>query len=254
MVKIQKYFFFCSLMGMLQLIDGIEAHELLEILKIVTDIKKVQSKLPDKELISLMNRLFENCSNNNNPEECKSQLRPDLLKRKIALSRILSNDLGNLAKLAQINHESGSDSKKQHLRKRRALLALLGQLLGPLAGVVTESEGAGYISKIEKLNEGQTAMNSLIWKQKIEEKTQMDHIEAKVERQSGQIQDVREKVTEVTSRLNSLVLYEKLFEQVKNLSEGSHQLEEKLDKFMEATQSVINSVKRVKARTPDAQD
>ena len=250
MFKIQIYIFICSLMGILQLTRGTQALEIIVIRQIFAKIKQVQSQLPDKELIASMNKIFQNCVSNNNPEECNSQLRPDVLQRKLALSRILSNDLANLAKINEYEFESALQTPNVKLsRKRRALLAMLGQILGPLAGLVTESEGAEIVSQIKKLDEKQNTITNMIQQQQTQTKIDLNRFEPKVERQSDQIQDIRDKVTEVTNRLSSLVMYEQLFEQVKNLSEGSQKLEEKLDKFIDATQSVIKTIKNTNSTT-----
>lgn len=135
------------------------------------------------------------------------------------------------------------ESMVKSRQRRDASLSSVGSVLGPLLGLVTEGEMKAILLQINNLVNEQRNFSGIVDKQSTKSALDFQRINAKLDGQNNQMNEIRAKMAEISSSLKNILLFQEAFNQIQNLYVSLNNLEEKLDNYAQTVAKIVEALK-----------
>lgn len=130
------------------------------------------------------------------------------------------------------------------LKSEEATLGTLGSVLGPVLGLVTEAEYNAMLAKIMAILEDQKNFTGIVDKQSTKSQADFQRVDNRIDRQNDQLQEMRAKMSEMSSSLKNILLFQKAFAEIQKLNTDLTKLDDKLDNYSKVLDSIINALNK----------
>ena len=167
------------------------------------DPQHLQTHLQSKNISTDINNVYSTCLDQSIEEDCRSEVRVDLLNGKVKQIENNYEELKNI--LTEIKQDTPeAENPPPSMQKRRApLLGFIRSIIGPVIGVMTSIDAEEYDNAINELHDRQNNLSRILRKQAYIVKSEINNIHLELNQKTQEIANIQQQLNETIKNIES---------------------------------------------------